>query len=398
MPLVSRLFSVDRKLQACLTSHSAHVVPGDRGDHVARIQSALVRLRVLKPADARVEAGYFGTRTAAVLFYKQSLKIINRRYQTKADNIVGKMTIASLDRAVFVLDGSGGVPRRPQRVGPHPKSPKVIAPSAGAAKPSVPSGSAKVPSPIQSSPVKPSPGKTANPAKPAGSTSAPPAPSSAAGVFVPPLSDLPADIQEVVRRSNAAKKPDELMLFPFIGKAEGPLSPAVLSARFGGANASATAKLVELHSRMRPFGIWQNIKIIINVYQGTGSRGIFCEPFNHGRFLAQMIALTTGPVIGPSISPLTDSKFCRDRFNVHGPRDSFREIVSQGPGLHICIAQPPVRASTSCDLHIDDVQQGQVCAGGFCVPLINGQTIDHLRTVAPWLADEAKKWLPKFMQ
>lgn len=376
MPLVSRLFSVDRKLQACLISDSAHIMQGDRGDHVARIQSALVRLRVLKPADARAEAGYFGARTAAaILFYKESLKIINRRYQTKADNIVGKMTIASLDRAVFILDGSGGAPRRPQRVGPHPKSPTITAPQPSSAKAF----------------------SQANPINPTSSSS--PAPSSTTGAFVPPLSDLPADIQEAVRRSNAAKKPNELMLFPFIGASEGPLSPAVLSARFGGANAASTAKLVELHSRMRPFGIWQNIKIIINVYQGIGSRGIFCEPFNHGRFLAQMISFTVGPVIGPRLaSPLRDSKFCRDFGNVHGPRDSFREIVNQGPGLHICITQPAARASQPCDLHIDDVQQGQVCANGFCVPLINGQTIDHLRTVAPWLAQEAKKWLPKILQ
>ncbi len=357
MALVSKLFSANKKLQACLISDSAHIVPGDRGDHVALIQSALVRLRILKAEDASLEAGFYGTRTAnAVLLYKQSLKVINRSYQNKADNIVGKMTIASLDRAIFVLDGGNGAPRLPQRGGPHPKSP---------------------------------------PAPPPAPANPPPAPPSA-GSFLPPLSDLPEDIQDVVRRSNAAKKVNELMLFPFIGASEGPLPPAVLSARFGGSNAGATAKLLELHSRMKPFGIWKNIKIIINVYQGTGSRGIFCEPFDHSLFLAQMIRLTTGPTIGPSISPLTDSKFCRDRFNVHGPRDSFREIVTQGAGLHICIAQPAVRASTSCDLHIDEVQQGQVCAGGFCVPLINGQTIDHLRTVAPWLADEAKKWLPKF--
>jgi hypothetical protein len=361
MPLVSKLFSVDKKLQACLVSDSAHVMPGDRGDHVAKIQSALVRLRVLKAADARLEAGFFGTRTAAAIFsYKQSLKIINRSYQNKADNIVGKMTIASLDRAVFVLDGGTGAPRRPQRVGPHPKSPVIVSPP---------------------------------------STSVNPVPPAASGAFVPPLSNLPADIQEVVRRSNAAKKPNELMLFPFIGASEGPLSPAVLSARFGGANAGATAILLALHSRMTPFGIWKNIKIIINVYQGIGSKGVFCEPFDHGLFLAQMTRLTVGPIIGPRlISPLTDSKFCRDRFNVHGPRDSFREIVSQGPGLHICITQPAARAATACDLHIDEAQQGQVCAGGFCVPLMNGQTIEHLRTVAPWLADEAKKWLPKFLR
>ena len=100
------------------------------------------------------------------------------------------------------------------------------------------------------------------------------------------------------------------------------------------------------------------------------------------------------PVV-PLQVPLVDSKFCRDAFNVHGPRDSFREIVKQGPGLHICITQPAARTTTPCDLHLDQVQQGQVCSRGFCIPIINGQTIEHLRTVAPWLAEEAKKWSPK---
>ena len=89
-----------------------------------------------------------------------------------------------------------------------------------------------------------------------------------------------------------------------------------------------------------------------------------------------------------------DSKFCKDLVNVHGARDSFREIVKQGPGLHICIAEPAVRSTTSCDLHIDQVQQGQVCSKGSCVPLLNGQTIEHLRTVGPWLAKKAGKLIP----
>jgi len=377
MTLRCRLFADSKELQACLISDAAHVVPGARGDHVARIQSALVRLRVLNAADARAEAGYYGSRTAAaVLLYKQAFQVINRKYQSRADNIVGRMTIASLDQAIFVLDGPNGVPRSAAWPGPHPKSPTTVA------APPVPSRlpAAQAPAPVTA----PSPTN-------AGATA-----------FSPPLSDLPADIQAAVRRSNDAKKPNELMLFPFVAAHESSLSAADLSARFGGSNASATAKLLELHTRMKPFDIWKNIRLIINVYQGTGSRGIFCEPFDHNAFLAQMTSLTTGPRVGPDPNvvplsiPLSDSKFCRDRFNVHGPRDSFREMVKQGPGLHICIAQPAVRSTTHCDLHIDEVQQGQVCSNGFCIPILNGQTIEHLRTVGPWLAEEAKKWLPKF--
>ena len=84
------------------------------------------------------------------------------------------------------------------------------------------------------------------------------------------------------------------------------------------------------------------------------------------------------------------SAFCRDKFNVHGPRDSFREIVKAGEGLHICITQPANRGDTPCDLHIDETQQGQVCFDGFCVPLINRQTGEHVRQVGPWLVKDTK--------
>ncbi len=145
--------------------------------------------------------------------------------------------------------------------------------------------------------------------------------------------------------------------------------------------------LLSVHGRMRPFGFFAHIKEIFATHQGVGSRGFACEPFDHDAFMRLMTSLTVGASLDEH---LRDSRFCRDKFNVHGPRDSFREIVSAGEGLHICITQPANRADTRCDVHIDDVQQGQVCFDGFCVPLVNGQTIEHVKTVGPWLASEAK--------
>ena len=224
-------------------------------------------------------------------------------------------------------------------------------------------------------------------------------PAIAAEAFVPPLSDLPPDIQAAVRRSNEAKKPDQLMLYPFLGGHEGPLPAKELSARFAREKGD-TDRLLALHARMKPFDIWKNVKLIVSVYSGVGSKGIFCEPFDHDAFLAQMKGLARGPVyaeldpnVVPLSAPLMDSKFCQDQFNVHGARDSFREMVKQGPGLHICITQPAARGNTPCDLHIDEVQQGQVCTQGYCVPLLNGQTIEHLRTVGPWLAVQPVNWV-----
>ncbi len=41
MALTSILFKNCRELQACAVKNSAHVTPGARGEHVARIQKAL---------------------------------------------------------------------------------------------------------------------------------------------------------------------------------------------------------------------------------------------------------------------------------------------------------------------------------------------------------------------
>lgn len=98
MALQSKLFRGDQQLEGCLVRDSAHVTPGAIGAHVAKIQAAVALLD-----GARIDAGdiqakrYGGSTAAAVLAYKKARGIINRTYQTQADNIVGKMTIASLD-------------------------------------------------------------------------------------------------------------------------------------------------------------------------------------------------------------------------------------------------------------------------------------------------------------
>lgn len=365
MALKSHLFNKNQALQACLVNDAAHITPGSKGEHVALVQSALVRLRYLSPESARKEATAYGTDTAkAVLVYKRQFDIVNRRYQTQADNIVGRMTIASLDHDIWVLDGGYGPPRMAGYNAPHPPSPDMLREQTARpiriAAPSITKRTVAIRE-------------------------------AAISGFKPPLAGLPPEIQAVIRRSNVAKIPGELLLYPFVAKHEGPLDDGELSKRFA-EKPDAIAILQALFDRMRPFDIWKNIRIIIDVYTGVGAKGFFCEPFDHNAFFMQMKQLTTGPLVDPAHkdSALIDSKFCRDAFNVHGARDSFREIVKQGPGLHICIAQQAVRSNTSCDLHIDEIQQGQVCSKGVCIPIMNGQTIDHLITVGPWLVKESK--------
>ena len=78
---------------SCKVDDASHVTPGSRGEHVRKIQIALIQL----DGAAIGTDGIYGPATAAaVLAYKQKRNIINFSYQTQADNIVGKMTIASL--------------------------------------------------------------------------------------------------------------------------------------------------------------------------------------------------------------------------------------------------------------------------------------------------------------
>ncbi len=105
MGLTSRNFRGDTRLEACLVSDPAHVTPGATGDHVAKIQTALIILDAAKIDSTDLQAKSYGPSTAAaVLAYKQKRSIINKSYQTTADNIVGKMTIASLDSDMLAFE------------------------------------------------------------------------------------------------------------------------------------------------------------------------------------------------------------------------------------------------------------------------------------------------------
>src|SRR5216683_7055799 len=98
MALNSELFKNDPKLEACAVSNPAHVTKGSAGNHVAKIQTALIRLDDAIIDSGELKISLYGDSTAgAVLKYKQQRIIINRSYQTQADDIVGIMTIAKMD-------------------------------------------------------------------------------------------------------------------------------------------------------------------------------------------------------------------------------------------------------------------------------------------------------------
>ncbi len=105
MPLVSLLLRDEPRLQACLVADTAHVVPGATGRHVGLIQKLLLVLEKARISESELRAALYGpTTAAAVLAYKRKRNIVNRAYQTTADNIVGKMTIAKMDEELVLLD------------------------------------------------------------------------------------------------------------------------------------------------------------------------------------------------------------------------------------------------------------------------------------------------------
>lgn len=116
MPLVSRLFRGDKKLEAALTSDPAHITLGAKGDHVSKIHTALLIADNVSVSSADLFSQTYGASTArAVLAFKQKRDIVNRTYQTKADDIVGKMTIAALDKEVALHEARGILPDIPSR-------------------------------------------------------------------------------------------------------------------------------------------------------------------------------------------------------------------------------------------------------------------------------------------
>jgi hypothetical protein len=108
MSLRSTWFRANARLQRCLEEDPAHVKQGDAGEHVRLVQSALVTVGHNAIAEGEQARQHYGVSTAnAVLDYKTQRRIVNRSYQSVADNIVGKLTIRSLDDDMLLVEKAG---------------------------------------------------------------------------------------------------------------------------------------------------------------------------------------------------------------------------------------------------------------------------------------------------
>jgi hypothetical protein len=86
------------------------------------------------------------------------------------------------------------------------------------------------------------------------------------------------------------------------------------------------------------------------------------------------------------------AQFCEDdpTTTVHGPRDCFREIITAGAGLHVCVVRTAERQTHRHDIHIDKHQT--ICTrktDGFCdYHYLNTNFKDHMKDVVPWFLKE----------
>lgn len=385
MPIKSRFFSGDKRFEDCLVSDPAHITPGARGTHVARIQSALTVLDGATIGLAERLTYLYGPETeAAVLAYKRKRSIINKAYQQQADAIVGKMTMASLDAEIMAVEPILSPPGRMHHPRPHPRIPPR--PARGA-----PAG------------VRPSPLHTlatrgmvqrrfgASPAIRAGDDD----------VFIGKAAAYPTDLQDIIRRTGAAKTPGDGRFLPFISNELGPQTAKQMSAYIDDPRfAEAEGILIATWRRMEKLSVHRYVDTLLNVYRGKGAAGFGCVLTDEDAVAQLLIGFTRMRVVMHHPLPIPHAfvkpTFCQDIYNVHGERDTWRELtnIPFGPALHYCIPRKAIRGTNhpdaTTDIHIDDFQQDQVNVAGSCVPLPGPATMAHLESVKPYLLGKAK--------
>lgn len=139
----------------------------------------------------------------------------------------------------------------------------------------------------------------------------------------------------------------------------------------------------EVHARCaRVAGLWERIHEITGIWN-LAAGDMVSSGFNYTCIDADgMLAFMRDSGKG-------GRNFCEDdpSTTVHGPRDCFREMITAGPGLHVCITHKDKRAGNNPhDIHIDVWQV--VCKrkeNGQCdYSYWNGQFWNHIKEAGPW--------------
>ena len=112
MALTSNLMKGDPRLEPCALQDTSHITQGLSGAFVKKIQEALKQTDGAVIAPGELATSTYGPGTAAaVLKFKQKRGITN--YAGALDNIVGKKTIAQLDKEMFAKERGASPPPDP---------------------------------------------------------------------------------------------------------------------------------------------------------------------------------------------------------------------------------------------------------------------------------------------
>jgi hypothetical protein len=127
--------SVRTRLESCLRSDPAHIMPksrgGQDGPHVEAVQKALRKINAALPPELKIgdvtdAAGVYGPSTANVVRKYKELNAIQRTGQP-LDEIVGRMTISAMDDELKNLRfPPGPFPRPPTPPSPVPPEPNIL--------------------------------------------------------------------------------------------------------------------------------------------------------------------------------------------------------------------------------------------------------------------------------
>ena len=112
MALTSNLLKGDPRLESCALQDGSHVTQGISGAFVKKLQEALKQTDGAVIAPGELSTSTYGPGTAAaVLKFKQKRGIKN--YAGALDSIVGKKTIAQLDKEMFAREHGAPAPPDP---------------------------------------------------------------------------------------------------------------------------------------------------------------------------------------------------------------------------------------------------------------------------------------------
>jgi hypothetical protein len=210
------------------------------------------------------------------------------------------------------------------------------------------------------------------------------------GDFDPPYDTLSDALKATIRRTHGEKSTKNANFGWQLGFVDNHIKltiPELLKAMDARGDL-AVLKDIEFRCRTEP-GLWARVRNVLGVWD-----------YAAGHQVSQGFNFTCDDPDAMQTQVKGSLKFCQDKFNVHGPRISFRELITAGPGLHVCITETAARgADHPHDIHIDKFQT--VCereAAGTCSTKVAsaGAAYNfgrHMWDVVPWWIGKTAKEL-----